>query len=76
MLHRVLLQVPVQAEARLAVAPDALQLGQVHQVTGRRPLSIGHGLTGRSVGGAGLGTNRENFNRRRLHVAAGNANQY
>lgn len=60
-LHRVLLQVPVQAEACPAVAPDALQLGQVHQVTGRCPLSIGHALTGWSVRGAGLGTNRKNL---------------
>lgn len=63
MLQRVLLQVSVQTEASPTIAPDPLQLGQLHPVTGRRALSIalgdaidrGHALTGRSVGGASLG---------------------
>lgn len=62
MLQTVLVQVSVQTEARLPVASDPLQLGQVHRITRRGPLSVargdgidgGHALGGWSVVGGGL----------------------
>lgn len=64
MLQSVLMQVSDQSEARLPIASNPLQLGHVHRITRRRPLSIafgeginrGHTLTGRSVVGRCLGT--------------------
>lgn len=66
-LQRVLLQVSVQTEAGPTIAPDPLQLGQLHPVAGRRALPValgdaidrGHTLTGWSVGGAGLGARKQ-----------------
>lgn len=64
MLQIVFVQVYVQTKASSPITTNPLELGQVHWFIGGRPSSIalrdtinrGHALTGRSVGGASLGT--------------------